>query len=304
MRNNFSMPSKTPPGFEIAIPGRPHRYLQAAVLDGYEQIEKRIVLECAGNGRTSMDPVPDGTPWDLGGASVIEVRGVRLVDVLGGLPDEVTEIVFTGADSGEVEPQGLVQYQFSIDRDLGLSDIPLLVTHIAGEPLTLEHGAPVRLVVPGHYAMKSVKWLIRIEGVDRKFEGHFVDKYRYFGDSVEPEGARVGPVQIRSLIASPADGDIVEHELEIRGTAWSGEGSIVGVDVSVDNGATWAPAFLAGSRDGPVGWHLAISLPPGLTRIVARATDSAGKTQPITPRWNSNGYANNVCHSITVTAAS
>ncbi len=301
MRNNFPIPDEGPASFSIDMPGMATRVHSTSDLDRYELVTETIVLECAGNGRTLMSPVPDGTPWDLGGASVIEVSGVRLHEVLGEVPDTVVEVVFTGADSGNVDPEGKVPYQFSLERAAAVSDGPLLATHIGGEPLTLEHGAPMRLIVPNHYAMKSVKWLTHIEGVEEGFTGHFVEKYRYFGDVNEPEGKRVSEVQVRSLIASPADGaDLAAGVVVVAGVAWTGTGSVTDVEVSADGGASWVPAQIREAQ-GRVAWSAEVEV-QGTSTIVARATDSVGNTQPLDPRWNANGYANNVCHRVTVFA--
>ena len=303
MRNNFSLPESAPEGFEVVMPGRATRYLNAEGLNGLSQVEINLVLECAGNGRTLMDPVPPGTPWGLGGASFISATGVRLNDVLETIPERVIELVFTGADRGGVAPEGAIPYQFSIDRELATSATPLLVTRIGDKALTLAHGAPVRLIVPGHYAMKSVKWLTRIEGVVTPFRGHFVEKYRYYRDDLEPEAAPVGPIQIRSIISFPSDGATLNAgTIEIRGSAWSGPVQVVGVEVSVDGGDSWSPAEIAsnGGSNVAIRWLLKTDMRPGRAVILARATDSTGALQPPTPRWNQNGYSNNVVHRVAV----
>ena len=303
MRNNFPLPESAPEGFEVVMPDLPTRFLDAADLKGFPQVETELVLECAGNGRTLMNPVPEGTPWDLGGASFISVAGVRLREVLESLPEQVVELVFTGADRGVVTQEGEIPYQFSIDRDLAAAETPLLVTRIGGEPLTLTHGAPVRLVVPGHYAMKSVKWLTRIEGVTTPFRGHFIAKYRYYQDDLEPEAAPVGPIQVRSIIAAPSDGATLSAgTIMVCGSAWSSSVGVTGVEVSIDGGDSWSQAEIAsdGMRRAATRWVLHTDVRPGEVVIVARATDFSGAIQPLTSRWNQNGYANNVAHRVTV----
>ena len=301
MRNNFPLPDGPPSRFEVVMPGRDPQQLTVADVAEAESIEMTLVLECAGNGRTLMDPIPDGTPWDLGGASVIDVRGAPLLSVIGPIPESVAEVVFTGADRGEVEPEGEIPYQFSLHRSEIHANTPLLVTHIGSEPLTLDHGAPVRLIVPGHYAMKSVKWITRIEGLDSPFDGHFVNKYRYYGDRSEPEAERVGPVQVRSVIAGPRQGDFVPDRFRVFGSAWTGAGEIAEVVVSIDSGATWLPTVLERRAPGLAYWETMVGSNNGEISIMSRATSSDGTSQPDKPRWNRNGYANNVCHTVTVT---
>lgn len=305
VRCNFAVPLTLPVGFELAMPGRNSRFITADQFRPFEEVTRDIVLECAGNGRTLMNPVPKGISWELDGVSAITVSGYRLIDVVGSLPEEVTELVFTGADVGYVDGGRRVPYQFSISRELAESTVPLLVTHIGGEPLDKVHGGPIRLIVPGHYAMKSVKWLVRVEGVAEPFRGHFVRKYSYLGDPVEPEWAPVGEIAVRSVISSPLEGEMVSADaVEIRGSAWSGSSEVAMVEVSIDGGESWHEADLVrrenGGRWAPVRWAFTAEDEPGPLEIMARATDGNGATQPLEPRWNRNGYANNVVHRVSV----
>lgn len=306
VRSNLPTPLSAPAGFEVVIPGRTSRFITIEQFKPFQEVTREIVLECAGNGRTLMDPVPEGTAWELDGASPITVTGYRLNEVIGGLPDEVVEVVFTGADIGTVPNGQRVPYQFSFGRELAESTAPILVTHIGGDPLSLLHGAPIRLIVPGHYAMKSVKWLVRVEAVTSPFRGYFVEKYRYLRDSVAPEYSPVGEICVRSVIASPIEGEpVVTGLLEVRGSAWSGPAEVSTVEVSVDSGDTWKAAELfrneTGGRWAPVRWALIVEPDPGELEIIARATDAAGNTQPMEPRWNARGYANNVVQRVNVT---
>jgi DMSO/TMAO reductase YedYZ molybdopterin-dependent catalytic subunit len=307
-RNNFMIPTRPSDGFEVIVPGRAPRRVSMDLLESFREVEVDLVLECAGNGRTLLSPVPDGTPWGLDAASPISVVGVHLTDVLGGLPENVRSVVFTGADQGVVPIEGKQNYQFSISREMALSKLPILATHIGGEPLTREHGAPVRLIVPGHYAMSSVKWLIRIEALPYRFQGHFVRKYRYFKDDIEEDSTPVGPIAVRSMISSPVDEETVSTGLvAIKGSAWTGNGEVVKVEVSADDGENWADAELVrqstGGRFAPVHWAAALDLKEGSAVLVARATDSSGSVQPLDSRWNSGGYANNAVHRVKIQVA-
>ena len=301
VRCNFDLPSDPPRAIAIAIPGQLERRVSIEQILAMPKVSLHMVLECAGNGRTLMRPVPEGTPWTLGGVSPIVVEGPMLRSVLGQLPEDVADVVFTGADVGEVEPEGTINYQFSIGRDLAMSDVPMIVTHIGGEPLTMEHGAPARLVVPGHYAMKSVKWLTRIEATTEQFSGHFVEKYRYYGSAEHLERAPVGPIAVRSVITRPSHGDTVESPVAISGSAWA-SGGVESVELSADGGSTWQAAELddAPSRFAPRLWQLTLELGTGRHEIVSRARATNGEAQPLEPRWNANGYANNVVHRVTV----
>lgn len=305
LRCNFEVPFSAPKGFDLVVPGRLPRFITRESLDSYRDVEIDLVLECAGNGRTFMDPVPSGTRWRLGGVSPITVRGVKLADVLGDLPENVREVVFTGADRGVVEPEGEVNYQFSISRELALSRSPILVTHIAGASLTLQHGAPIRLVVPGHYAMKSVKWLTRAEAVPYPFLGHFIQEYRYLDDATAADGGAVSEIAVRSIISRPVDGEgVAAGTMEVGGSAWSGMGEVTTVEVSIDDGESWVSADLiqreTGGRWAAIQWSAAVDVEPGEVQVIARASDSSGETQPLQSRWNRGGFANNVVHRVGV----
>ena len=304
-RSHFPVP-QPPAGFQVVVPGRPVRFVSPQMLSTFDTIERGLVLECAGNGRALMNaPVPDGVPWRLGGASPIYLRGVRLSDVLGGLPEDIVDVVFTGADQGLMGSGRVIPYQFSINRDLAISNIPILATHIGGVALTPEHGAPVRLIVPGHYGMKSVKWLTRIEAMPEKFDGHFVEEYSFYGDPSIRVGTPVDEVAVRSVISSPVDGASWTNPMEIRGASWTGGGGeVASVAVSVDDGETWHEADLVRQETagpwGPMSWSVVIDVDPGTVTVISRATDTRGNTQPLQPPWNSGGYANNAVHRITV----
>lgn len=305
VRCNLPTPLSAPAGFELVIPRTTTRFITTEQFTPFEQVTRDIVLECAGNGRALMDPVPEGTAWALDGASPITVSGYRLNELMGTLPDEVVEVVFTGADIGTVPTGQRVPYQFAISRELAESTIPILVTQIGGEPLELVHGAPIRLIVPGHYAMKSVKWLVKVEAVTTPFHGYFVQKYRYVRDSQAAEHAPVAEMVVRSVIASPVDGETVSAGLlDVKGSAWSGSSGVATVEVSVDGGETWKEVELVrretGGRWAPVQWAFLTELGPGSVEIMARATDDDGVTQPLESRWNARGYANNVVHRVNV----
>ncbi|HSJ84127.1 MAG TPA: molybdopterin-dependent oxidoreductase [Acidimicrobiia bacterium] len=302
-RNSFTMPSpsEVTGEIEVQLPGGRRKTLGPPHLARLEQMTVEMVLECAGNGRSLITPAVAGLEWGLGGASPIRVGGVRLIDVLGEIPPEVIELVLTGCDRGMVRPEGEVPYQFSIPVDQVRRGHGLLVTELGDEPLGHEHGGPIRFVLPGHYAMKSVKWLTRIEGVTSPFRGHFVDRYRFFGDDEFDDGSPVARIQVRSVIAGPTEGERVEAgRVAVSGSAWSGSGPVTGVTVSVDDGEEWIEAEVE-ARPGhfaAAAWHLDLTLAPGEHVVMARATDASGSSQPLVSRWNRGGYANNVAHRV------
>ena len=277
-------------------------------LQDLPQVEKVVVVECAGNGRALMSPTPEGTRWNLGAVSTARFRGVALHSILESTePDPgVAEFIFTGADGGRVEPDGDIHYAFPLTAAHALSEDPLLAWEMNGEPLPPLHGYPLRLVVPDHYGMKSVKWLTHITAVEEPFDGHFPNKYRYFGDAQAAEGEPVGALRVRSLIVAPAEGTTVEMgPVTVRGIAWSGNGGIDRVEIRVDDGP-WEPAELTDPAGpfAPTQWLWRWTpARPGSFQLAARAMDEDGNRQPERAVWNRNGYGNNVTHSIDLTVS-
>jgi DMSO/TMAO reductase YedYZ molybdopterin-dependent catalytic subunit len=309
VRNHFPMPSLDPAAFRLKVGGLVERRLSLGIddLEDMRSQTRIVTLECAGNGRSLFVPPIAGERWDLGAVSTAEWTGVPLMEVLhrAGLQAGAREVVFRGADRGKVEGR-LEPIRF--ERSLKLEQLreaqPLLAYAMNGEPLPKPHGYPLRLVVPGWYAVASVKWLTEIELVDHPFMGYFQqDKYRY---EWEREGGVVRePVElqrVRALIVKPAPGQEVRcGDVAIRGVAWSGTGTIVRVEIDAGDG--WIEAHLCGkaNRHCWQRWELISKFEtPMPVTLRARATDSAGCTQPARTQWNRLGYGNNAIHQVQI----
>jgi len=177
-----------------------------------------------------------------------------------------------------------------------------------GEPLPLEHGYPLRLIVPGWYAVASVKWLTEIEATGAPFTGFFqTQRYVYEtgrNGTVTREPVRLQ--QVRSVITQPSTGQqLTPGALVVRGVAWSGAAPIDKVEVSIGSGP-WHNARLIGQRHRHSWqwWELLTRIDsPGETRLRARATDLAGRTQPDRPHWNRLGYGGNAVQDIPLLAS-
>jgi DMSO/TMAO reductase YedYZ molybdopterin-dependent catalytic subunit len=160
VRSNGPVPVVDPDSWALAISGhveRP-RSLSLADLRAMERRSFSAVLECAGNGRTLFDPVPAGTPWRYDAAGNARWSGVPLAAVLDlvGVRDGAVDLVAQGEDMPEMR-RGL---PLAIARDPDT----LLVLEMNGAPLTVAHGAPVRLLVPGWAGIASTKWLAGLDG--------------------------------------------------------------------------------------------------------------------------------------------
>ena len=157
-----------------------------------------------------------------------------------------------------------------------------------GSELPPQHGFPVRAIVPGWYAMASIKWLRRIIITNRPFTGYYQTMdYAYWrrrGDIAEL--TPLTETQIKAQIAHPAEGEVVaaNSNVRVRGAAWTSDGEITKVELSTDGGASWKEANLI-DKAMPNAWRLwefewRTPAKSGKQTLVARASDSRGRTQP------------------------
>jgi DMSO/TMAO reductase YedYZ molybdopterin-dependent catalytic subunit len=274
------------------------------------RVEFAAVLECAGNGRSFYQPRVAGTQWDFGSVGNGRWAGVRFRDVLAkaGLKDSAKEILLDGADV----PLGTMpKFQRTIPVNKALDPDTLLVYEMNGQPLPVEHGFPLRLIAPGWAGDSWVKWLQHIEVLDHEFEGFWMKTaYRRPVHHVEP-GATVDPAQmvpvtdlnVKSVIAS--EGYFVKPgRVRTLGVAWSNSSPVTHVDVSVDGGQTWKAAKLGKdqSRYAWRLWELEWRADKGKHTLIARATNAAGQSQPLTEEWNPSGYLWNVAQPVEIIA--
>lgn len=319
IRSNFSAPELAPEEWRLTVsaPGGPPSSFTLQELQSLGPAETRLVtLECAGNGRTLLDPPVEGTGWTLGGTSTGHFTGLPLHLLLarvatGDALDRTVEVLFRAADRGTQDGWGEIPFERSLPLDAAAarSHPPLLAWALNGEPLPLHHGAPLRLVVPGWYAVASVKWLREIHLLDEPFQGYFqTDRYRYLVPGEAPEPVR--RMRVRSLITDPApepgaDETVLElppGPATISGVAWSGHGEVAGVRISTDGGERWMEARLepAPTPYTPARWSVEWDAGPGEHELVSRARDTEGNEQPLTQWWNTLGYGNNEVHRIRV----
>src|SRR5919107_617025 len=192
--------------------GRPLSLSLREVMAG-PAVTARGLLECAGNGRARYEPRPVSQPWLLEAVGSAEWTGTPLAPLLeqAGVADGAVDVVFTGADHG-VE-RGVEQ---DSARGLPLAEAVrpevLLVWAMNGVPLPPQHGAPLRLLVPGWYGMAHVEWLTPGEVLDRPFDG-FQNAVAYrlkvgAGDPGEPV-TRIAP---RALLTPPGWPDFMTRE--------------------------------------------------------------------------------------------
>src|SRR5215217_5012308 len=202
-------------------------------------------------------------------------QGVPLRDLLAASRplDGAREVFLNGADA----------YTDSFAFDKAMDPTTIVAFAMNGEPLPQRHGYPARVVVPGLYGEKNVKWVTRIEVVDYDARG-FYEQQGWGPDFVIPTRSDIfGPRWVRRrddrFVESFASG----RRAIIRGRAFAGDRGIQKVEFSADGGETWR-----GVRIDYPGTNLTWTfwsadwLPdePGEYTLVSRATDGAGTPQP------------------------
>jgi sulfane dehydrogenase subunit SoxC len=309
---HYDIPHVDPATWRLEVGGHvehPVR-LDLAALRRRPSATVRVTMECAGNGRARLHPRPISQPWLDEAVGTAEWTGTLLAPLLAetGLRDGAVDVAFTGADHG-VERGVEQDYARGLPVAEALADDVLLAWEMNGAPLLPQHGAPVRLVVPGWYGMASVKWLTGIEVLDRHFEGfQNTVAYRLTTETGDP-GEPVTRIRPRALLAPPGFPDFMSRtrvvdvgQHELVGRAWCGTAPVDRVEVSVDGGRNWKDAELDRSA-GPWAWRRWTfrwdAAEPGLHELTCRAT-AGGERQPVDPPWNRKGMANNTAQRVPV----
>lgn len=311
VRSHFGPPGLQPErGLQVSgLVGKPLT-LTPAQLKKLPQTTVTAVLQCAGNGRAFFSPTIPGVQWQHGAMGQAEWTGVRLATLLerAKVQPGAAHVHLLGADRTP-KPQ-MPPFTRSIPLARAIAADTLVAWKMNGQPLALEHGAPLRVVVPGWAGDHWLKWLTGIVVAAEEHDGFWVKKaYRIPPQPVAP-GSKVPPEQmepvtampVKSLITSPAEGAAVKPgKVEVRGVAFSGAAAIAKVEVSLDGGKTFVPTKLEGAP-GVGRWQVfraQVDAVAGPMTALARATDAAGAVQPETTPWNPSGYFWNAWHRVT-----
>jgi len=272
VRSHFGVPQKRPAALEVAgRVGKPAlwSFEQVRALERHEAV---VVLECAGNSVMQNHGLVSNARW--GGTTLR-----ALLDRVGPVDPEDT-IVFSGADSRGL---GFEPYARGMKVRDAVAEGALLAWEMNGQPLTLDHGAPLRLVVPNWYAMASVKWLARLEVRQEPFTGPFQTSF-YTNPVRRADGSYerrpVSRLALKSVLAGaePLPGG----RLRLRGAAWGGE--VERVALTFDLGVTWRevvlerPGATAAWRLWRYDWR---PEGPGPFDVASRAFGARGEEQPL-----------------------
>ena len=318
IRSHAPNPKIDPATFQLKIEGmveRPMSISLSQLANDYGNVNVTATLTCAGNRRyehSKISPV-GGVPWREGAIGNAVWGGVPLSAILkkAGVKPEAKHVWFEGLDEskkgGGIIPFGAsIPIQKAMDDTKGLPGA-LVVTQMNKQPLTPDHGFPVRNVVPGYIGARSVKWLGKIIVSDKPSTNHYVaTAYKIVERADAIEWAEKAPIfrfVLNSAICTPAGGKVQPGTLSVSGYALPhGDAgrSIKMVEVSADDGKSWSKAQLSGDS-GPYCWRLwkaDVRVQASTTGLMVRATDSAGKNQPQTMDWNKKGYLFNSWHRV------
>jgi sulfane dehydrogenase subunit SoxC len=308
---HYDIPAVDPATWRLEVGGLVGRPLSLSLQELQQRPARtlRVTLECAGDGRALLSPRPISQPWLAGAVGTAEWTGASLRALLdeAGIAPDAREIVFTGLDRG-IEGGVAQTYQRGLPLALARDADVLLAWAMNGAALEPQHGYPLRLILPGWYGMAHVKWLAAIEAIPDTFAGYQHQAYRY-SQSRDTPGEPVTLMRVRSLLLPPGVPDYLTRvrvvprgAVRLEGRAWSGHGPITAVEVSVDGGATWAPAEVAPPPAGGHSWQAWTyawnAEEPGRTELCCRARDSAGDTQPVEQFWTARGMGNNMAHRV------
>lgn len=289
--------------------------------DKFTPHEVVMTLICAGNRREEINEVEPvvGLAWKSDAVSTARWKGVLLKDLRALIEDggpganETKHVWFMGRDH---------PYDASIPVAKAFADKGdvLVAYELNGQPISRDHGGPVRVVVPGHVAARSVKWLEKIQVSRDESESYWQrgPAYKSFGPDIKKlEG--VHSEDFPSLQEVPVQSAICTYEwnpqgdrIDVHGWAWSGGGrKIVRVEVSTDGGKHWQPAKLGEGKDQPLGrawawtfWGCEAEVAAGQEEVelVVRCCDESFNVQPESAIavWNIRGNYNNSYHRVKV----
>ncbi len=292
---HYGYPEVDAASYRLQIMGLVERPLTLTLdaLKGQPRVELDPVFECSGNSRGLFHGMVGNAVW--AGAALMPLLAEARPTA------DSREAHFWGADTGTEEIRGN-EYEQNFSRSMSLDHItetgPILAYEMNGEPLPVVHGFPVRLIVPGWYGIAQVKWLERIEVARDRLMTRFMAKDyvtlmgRETSEGTEWVETSVTHQRVKSVIARVTRSD---DQFTVFGVAWSDGTPLDRVEVRIDDGP-WRPATLE-RPDNPHSWTFfdfdTSGLSSGAHTLVSRATDEAGRTQPVDlatkrTRWENN----------------
>jgi DMSO/TMAO reductase YedYZ molybdopterin-dependent catalytic subunit len=306
-----------PATFRLKIRGHVRQTISLTLDDlvrKFKPIEIAAVNQCSGNSRGFFTPRVAGGQWANGAMGNALWRGVSLKALLdrAGVKTGALQVRFNGLDTG-ILPQ-TPDFMKSLDVDHSLDGEVMVAYAMNGKPLPLLNGYPLRLVVPGWYATYWVKMLDDIEVLEKPDDNFWMSRAYLIPDTpladVVPgqQGVKMIPINRmppRSFFTNVQDGARfkVGEKRIVRGIAFGGDAGLAKVLFSADGGSHWQEARLGPDhgrysfRQWNVDFRLSSADPQ---KLMVKAFNTAGASQPDRANWNGSGFMRNVIESISV----
>src|ERR1700722_273587 len=308
-----------PDAFRLTIQGKVDTPLSLSLTElqnSFEPVELAAVNQCSGNSRGFFEPRVAGGQLANGAMGNARWKGVALKALLAkaGVQAGAVQVSFQGLDR-PVLPE-TPTFIKALDLDHALDGEVMIAYSMNGENLPWLNGFPIRLIVPGCYGTYWVKHLSDIRVLDAPLDSFWMKTAYRIPNNVcactEPGKAPtssvpIGRFNVRSFLTNIADGATLKanSNLNLRGIAFDGGYGVSDVAVSADDGKTWTEATL-GENLGKYSfreWKANVSFEPGKHRLMVRAANRIGQSQPLEPLWNQPGYMRNVGEVTNVIAA-
>jgi sulfite oxidase len=307
IRNNLPAPDASivanRDAWQVSIEGvRNPRVLTVADLRSIGIETVATVLQCSGNGRGYFPSKPSGTPWTVGAAGCVLWSGVPVRYVVEALGGPVAGVQYLTGTGGEKLPDNVDPLSVIVERSVALKAMndAILAWEMNGAPLSLAHGGPLRLIVPGYQGVNNIKYVKRVALTPAETQAKIMSTgYRItpLGEQSKSSEPSVQELNVKSFVTSPAgDRSVKAGVVYVTGVAFSGGAPIRRVEVSSDGGRTWVDAPFVGPDLGRFAWRqfaMPLRMAAGNYVVVSRATDTAGNVQPEQRLENAHGYSNN-----------
>lgn len=299
------------------------------------KVEIVATLQCSGNRRGDMNSVKrtSGTCWSQGAISTAKWGGVRLNDVLkaAGVKDPVDLTEKHGVQK-HLRMESLDGMKASIHMEKAThpyGDV-MIAYEMNDEPLSRDHGFPLRVIVPGYAAVRNVKWLKKIQVADSEAEGAWQQGLNYktlppnVTDAKDIDLAKMPSMTEVAVFSGITAMDVVKKQtpkpgqtvmVKAKGWAWAGGGrNIVRVDITGDGGKSWQAANIVQGGDQKFGrawawvfWECEVPATvkkDGTYELASKAVDMAFNSQPesIAHGWNVRGLGNNSWYRVSARA--
>ena len=312
VRSHAPNPKIDPEKFVLSVEGLVRNPINLS-LKQLNQLKRRDVtatLTCAGNRRTefNQERAVGGVQWEAGAIGNAQWSGFALSDVLkkAEVLEEARHVWFEGLDE-IARKDAVIPFGGSVPIEKALKDggTPgaLLVDRMNGEPLSPDHGYPLRTVVPGYIGARSVKWLGRIVVSDKPSPNHYLSQAYKLVSSTDPiDWTEAGPIYrypINGAIATPELKAIVPAgAIDVAGyvlPTGRPETTVRRIELSIDDGVTWQAVRLVGERSEYCWqiWRARVRVTTKTKTVTLRAFDSSGGFMPQRVPWNAKGYLQN-----------